>query len=635
MLKQIIAVAFLCSVASGQFGIFDREEYAPNDVREVCWQKCSTDCRNCTEPIYCDLTYQKYCGKRERDPDRYICTPDDICVPKDCECDYPAPDDPDHTCAGCCLVNCTESCCNCKEDDDHWGCIKEDTCVNKDTDKWGNLCDDDCKNTCPVPCEPPKLRCQNDDDSNGCAVADSCFSPCLDRYGEPCPYCQCPLECHPTNEKKCCGCNDGINPENKCKRECVCKKNQVNTQSKVCPGVCPQCDCCKPNEVCCLGVVDYSDTEYCGCKGQEKCKPKMCDDDGTYCPLDSASHNCPLTCPPDEILCEPHEGLTGCKGPWECCKRTCKPCVMEATGICEYCPQVSDCPKRCPPISYPCPGCLDPCGCKREDICVYQYRDFEGQLCPFHCPECCGENQVLCEGVFDDKGCKAPDTCKDKSYHQWGSDFDNCTDETNLPLCPGWCPTQCEDHEILCPSQLDPCNGCPTDEVCREAIKGINELFCPGKEITGCPTEETSKRIGGCLSASHNCPHLCREGKPWFEVLCPSYEDNTGCKPAASCKTREFGYSNDKNGNEVKTWCPYQSVCPIKCGDGQILCTYEEKDLLGCTVGEKCVELIKGYNQLWCAGTCPPICSKGETLEYRQYNGNGCKSQPYCKPIEE
>merc|ERR1712154_737650 len=119
----------------------------------------------------------------------------------------------------------------------------------------------------------------------------------------------------------------------------------------------------------------------------------------------------------------------------------------------------------------------------------------------------------------------------------------------------GYCPSQCLTHEILCPSQLDPCNGCPTEEVCREAIKDKNGIFCPGKEIEGLDSQDTSLRKGGYLSFSHNCPKLCREEEG--EVLCPAYEDENGCKPEAECMMR----TTDDNGD----WCPSHSVCQKQC----------------------------------------------------------------------
>merc|ERR1712152_95552 len=78
-----------------------------------------------------------------------------------------------------------------------------------------------------------------------------------------------------------------------------------------------------------------------------------------------------------------------------------------------------------------------------------------------------------------------------------------------------------------CPSMIDPCNGCPTEEICREAIKDVNGIFCPGKEYTvlveGEDYRENGNRRGGFLSASHNCPVYCKEWQG--EIQCPVYED--------------------------------------------------------------------------------------------------------------
>ena len=84
MLKHIIAVAFLSSFALGQFNLFDRQ-WKPDDPREICEEKCNNYCPNCTEPIRCTAE-ENYCGKKGVDPEMSQCTPDDICVPKDCQC---------------------------------------------------------------------------------------------------------------------------------------------------------------------------------------------------------------------------------------------------------------------------------------------------------------------------------------------------------------------------------------------------------------------------------------------------------------------------------------------------------------------------------------------------------------------
>ena len=83
MQKYLIAVSILCSFALGQF---DREW--DEDAKTFCVNKCESYCVNCTEPARCDLDTEKKCGEKPVDPNMSQCTPDDICVPKNCKCKY-------------------------------------------------------------------------------------------------------------------------------------------------------------------------------------------------------------------------------------------------------------------------------------------------------------------------------------------------------------------------------------------------------------------------------------------------------------------------------------------------------------------------------------------------------------------
>ena len=85
MFKYVIAVAFLSSVALGNFNPFDREW--DEDAKAYCIEKCEDYCTNCTEPVRCGEG-QKKCGEKPIDPQMSQCTPDDICVPEECECKY-------------------------------------------------------------------------------------------------------------------------------------------------------------------------------------------------------------------------------------------------------------------------------------------------------------------------------------------------------------------------------------------------------------------------------------------------------------------------------------------------------------------------------------------------------------------
>ena len=83
MFKYVIAVAFLSSVALGNFNPFDREW--DEDAKAYCIEKCEDYCTNCTEPVRCGEG-EKKCGEKPIDPQMSQCTPDDICVPENCEC---------------------------------------------------------------------------------------------------------------------------------------------------------------------------------------------------------------------------------------------------------------------------------------------------------------------------------------------------------------------------------------------------------------------------------------------------------------------------------------------------------------------------------------------------------------------
>ena len=83
MFKYVFAVAFLSSVALGNFNPFDREW--DEDAKAYCIEKCEDYCTNCTEPVRCGEG-QKKCGEKPIDPQMSQCTPDDICVPAECEC---------------------------------------------------------------------------------------------------------------------------------------------------------------------------------------------------------------------------------------------------------------------------------------------------------------------------------------------------------------------------------------------------------------------------------------------------------------------------------------------------------------------------------------------------------------------
>jgi hypothetical protein len=178
----------------------------------------------------------------------------------------------------------------------------------------------------------------------------------------------------------------------------------------------------------------------------------------------------------------------------------------------------------------------------------------------------------------------------------------------------------------LCPSEVDPCNGCVTEESCREAIKDVNGVFCPGKEFT-LRTEnedfrETGNRRGGYLSASHNCPKYCRIDTG--QVECRVYEDDKGCKPEAVCTQRD-------TTSDEKEWCPDTSNCPKQCPVHQKLCQYEDRDDKGCKVEDMCVDIDTDNRGNLCdMDWCPPICTAAQALVWFGDDEIGCKKAPSC-----
>lgn len=598
MLKHIIAVAFLSSVALGQFNLFDRQ-WKPDDPRQICETKCNDYCKNCTEPVRCTVNETK-CGTKDIDPEMSQCPVDDICVPKGCLCDYK--DKNGDSCERKCLVECTAEDILCEQKVTSTGCKKNDICVHRGFDYSGIEL---CNGACPIECdELTENYCPQPDNDSGCTIEAECEDKQKDHEGNACTFQQCKVVCK--DQFHYC---EGPVDIYGCKEEDKCILKQTSKKNELCPGTCPVY--CKNGETLCEGQIEYDDTIYEGCKGQDVCKVKAKNENEVYCPEESASHLCPKSCPPFEVLCQPYTGPTGCKGPYECHTRS-----KDIDG--NYCPSTSDCPVHCSTNEYDCETGEDKKKCMLPKECVKKTRGFDGEVCPFHCPKICTEHQIFCDGGIDETGCATASSCVDKDVHKWGPRFEEKGE------CPGYCPAQCESHEVLCPSQIDPCNGCPTEEVCREAIKAdkgpTKGIFCAGKEQAGKPKTPTTFRKGGYLSFSHNCPKLCREESG--EVLCPAYEGDDGCKPEAQCVQR----TENKDGD----WCPSTSVCPKQCPKGFKLCVYEITDEKGCKVEPSCVAKGKNNSQLYCPGHCPPICTKAQTLESPGEDENGCAKPSYC-----
>ena len=484
-------------------------------------------------------------------------------------------------CALICPVNCDEDEILCPGDVLPNGCKENDYCHPKGTGNNGVVC----PGFCPKDCEDSELKCPvPNDPMTDCAKEPECVSKQQTNYGYECAYQQCPLHCE-ESEILCTGEEDWYG----CKTEDKCVPRDTNNSGDLCSGVCPTE--CQEDEVTCPGGVDSD-----GCPELDVCRKKVRDKNGNYCPDTSASHECPTTCQDDEIQCPPDMDSLGCLEEAKCSPRT-----KGNDG--NYCPEESDCP-RCPPGQDACPTGVDPNGCKKPVLCIEQERNLNGELCPVHClnVDNCNDNEIFCPGARNEVGCLEPGECIVRDIKTKGSDIGG--------LCPGWCPPICENDEILCPSQEDPCDGCPTETVCMPAAKDANDMFCSGMDYPY-----------SYLSASHNCPHLCDELDGFS--LCPVMEQPNGCKPEAYCIP---------NGVDVhNNWCPRGSSCPKYCSANEVMCDYGELDSRGCKMEPVCIEKGTNKDGEECPTFCPPICKDGKVRQLGGVASNGCVLDSTCQ----
>ena len=103
----------------------------------------------------------------------------------------------------------------------------------------------------------------------------------------------------------------------------------------------------------------------------------------------------------------------------------------------------------------------------------------------------------MCPGGTDDNGCYENDFCHPKGTGSEGQ------------VCPGFCPFDCPEDKLKCPSLDDPVTGC---EVAPECIPKQNDNN--GEE---CSHQE--------------CPLVCDV----TEILCTGNIDHKGCKEADTC----------------------------------------------------------------------------------------------------
>jgi hypothetical protein len=579
MLKYFFALTLLTNIVLCRFTL-DERQWAEGDAREHCITTCHDDCEYCEEPTHCTVTEDK-CG--EEPPKVHPnCSPDEVCVPAGCDCRSDGTDG--EPCALICPCDCmeTEKCCPGGVETN--GCKENDFCHDKGMGSDGSIC----PGFCPFTCEETKLTCPEPDDPvTGCDNPASCIPKQNDNNGDECLDQQCPLTCHITY-RLCIG---DVQVDG-CKEDDICIPKGTGNNDQLCAGNCPVE--CVPEEIKCPGQEDYcTDCPTSGCFYDDECKPRAKDMNGESCVDESASHECPVTCPEDEYLCPPATTPLGCLE-----QEICHPKTKDEDG--DWCDPHSYCPTLCQPHEVLCEvNDLDEWECKLPDLCIQQNRDFDGELCPVHCPIECPPDELLCPGQINENGCVDPDVCVKRETKTEGSDKGG--------LCPGWCPPICRHGELRCPSQVDPCDGCPTEEICVEAALDLNNVFCSG--IT--PDEP--------LSASHGCTKLCDDLKG--EVLCPEFKLPNGCKAASICMARSLD-DNDQ-------YCPSHSVCPTNCGADEKVCAFDV-DSRGCQSETICVTRgIDGNGDL-CEGWCPPNCGAETILKSNGEDGKGCSLPSTC-----
>ena len=480
--------------------------------------------------------------------------------------------------------------CGGKKDDN--GCKERDICIERPISNKGELCE----GYCPVECDPEKEHIYSEPPVDGCPQAPTCAQKETNHAGEYCEEQHCAITCDIMTEF----CPGEQKPDG-CKEPDICVPIFEPDTGAICEGNCPvKCDLV--TEAKCDGTQIYEGPKA-GCMNSDSCIPKARNVNGEYCPERSDSHGCPVSCPDDHHNCPTRTNSDGCKE-----QATCTQCTRGYDAEC--CPSYSNCPALCQPNEKECKVVgEDDNGCPLPPTCVVQDRDFYGDLCTVYCPGLCNDGQILCAGGRNDVGCQEPSYCLPLSKKLWGDDEGS--------WCPGFCPAECKDWEQMCDSVQDPCDGCPTEPVCKPKAKDINGIFCPP------------------LSASHGCSISCKtlEGE---ETLCAAYEDPTaaGCKEPLTCLPRTIGV----DGN----LCPSHSVCPSKCGDAEKQCSqgYDGND---CKQEDLCIPVPTdaATGQPCLDFECPPSCNEDVEkycqgqYKYRE-NGQLCPLKDYCvsRPLD-
>lgn len=595
MLKYLFTIIILAQIAYGRFTLEDRSGGGESSIEGCnaefiseyeCDKLCHVDkdmciCKNVT--YKCEEHGKKFCRYDAPYQGHVYCPLDEICVEKDCECQPPGLEKCDPLCDKTCKYD--EVKCDGGTGSD--GCKENDYCEKVCNDEDGNPCQN---GFCPVVCDDDEYKCDMPPLPNGCCTKPICIKKPITTGGDFCQHHHCPKTCE-LSEQKCAAIVDHVG----CPGAEIC----IPKCSESCPVQ------CLDEQIKCVGPINCDS----GCKEPDICVERHLDCNGNSCPDDSHSHGCPATCcvtynKPNTTLCPPDDAVPDSLGCLEAPQ--CVPYTCDDEG--HQCPKPTDCPKTCPGNHVKCEVKEDDVnGCGLPDVCVEQQSDDDGSLCAVHCPKVCEDDEVLCKGHISANGCPQEDVCIPRHTQSRG----DCPGKP----CPGYCVPQCAHNEILCPSQINPCDGCPTEQVCREIVTNVNSEACAG----------AVPYLEPYLSASHNCEKLCDE--LYGEVLCPAIQYPDGCKGPAECYQRT-------NSTVDGHFCPAHSVCPVYCNEDQVKCL-QGSDERGCKNQCICVDKgLDGDKNVCNVGNeiCPPICDAGEILVPDGYEINECPKRRKCVP---
>ena len=347
-----------------------------------------------------------------------------------------------------------------------------------------------------------------------------------------------------------------------------------------CTGYCHEQ--CGPNELTCI-----DEDPYTGCVMGEWCHPAWMPSPH---PEVICNVFCPASCPVDEYHCPETYDYWGCPEQPTCSiNGECPESLYDWNG----CPVIEN--VDCGQYGMPCYAGVDEKGCSLQDFCVHI-----NTVCPTVCSDFYEE--MLCPGPYDPYyDIHMPDECHPSVYYT-----------SKNRICPGNCPTYCNNDEMWCPGLVDEM-GCPGPDSCVPF--GIE---CPsnGRDSDGCmmPTDDP------------NDPWniMCAEN----EMPCGGDHDMYGCPLPPycieSCETCPEPVFDDYGCDlQVYPECDWETEYPCHMGHDM---------LTGCDLGDMCVPKPMGY----CQEVCPQNCEQMGMQECgMQFNDYGCQMQSFCVPMNE